>query len=55
MLDRLVGSISSIANLTEQNTCNISQLENSVQGLVNVTTQHQETLEQFQRSFDEAI
>jgi ABC-type transporter Mla subunit MlaD len=55
MLDRLVGSVANIAELTEQNTRNISQLESSVQGLVRITTQHQETLEQFQRNFDEAV
>ena len=55
MLDQLVGSVANIATLTEQNTRNISQLEGSVQGLIRVTTYHQESLQQFQRNFDEAI
>lgn len=55
MLDRLVGSVANIAALTEQNTRDIAQLGTSVQGLVRINTQHQESLEQFQRNFEEAI
>jgi TolA-binding protein len=37
MLDRLVSTVANIADLTEQNTCSILQLDNNVDRLVNVS------------------
>lgn len=37
MLDRLVSTVASIADLTEQNTRSILQLDNNVDRLVNVS------------------
>jgi hypothetical protein len=37
MLDRLVGSVSAIADISEQNTRSIGRLEASVESLVNVS------------------
>jgi methyl-accepting chemotaxis protein len=45
MLDRLVGSVASLAELSDQNTRSISRLEASVESLVNVAQQHQQNFE----------
>jgi TolA-binding protein len=37
MLDRLVGAVNTLANVSEQNTQSISRLEESVESLVNVS------------------
>jgi hypothetical protein len=45
MLDRLVGSVSNLIDLSEQNTRSISRLETSVESLVNVAQIHQQNFE----------
>ncbi len=45
MLDRLVGSISTLAEVSERNTRDISDLKSSVEGLVNVAQIHQQSIE----------
>jgi hypothetical protein len=45
MLDRLVGSVASLAELSDQNIRSISRLETSVESLVNVAQQHQQNFE----------
>jgi hypothetical protein len=45
MLDRLVGSISVLAEVSERNTRDISDLKSSVDGLVNVAQIHQQSIE----------
>jgi hypothetical protein len=45
MLDRLVSSINSLAELSERNTRDISDLKSSVEGLVNVAQIHQQSFE----------
>jgi TolA-binding protein len=37
MLDRLVGAVNTLANVSEQNTQSIGRLEGSVESLVNVS------------------
>ena len=37
MLDRLVGAVNTLANVSEQNTQSIGRLERSVESLVNVS------------------
>jgi hypothetical protein len=37
MLDRLVGAVNTLANISEQNTQSIGRLEESVESLVNVS------------------
>jgi hypothetical protein len=37
MLDRLVGAVNTLANVSEQNTQSIGRLEESVESLVNVS------------------
>ncbi len=54
-LERLVGMVSSLATVTEQNTRDISRLETSVERLANVSTIHQQNLEQHQRNFEIAM
>jgi uncharacterized phage infection (PIP) family protein YhgE len=50
-LDRLVQTVASIAELTEQNTRDISGLKVSVERLANISEQHQQSLEQHQQMF----
>jgi hypothetical protein len=45
MLDRLVGSVSNLIDLSEQNTRSMSRLETSVESLVNVAQIHQQNFE----------
>ncbi len=45
MLDRLVGSVSNLIDLSEQNTRSISRLETSIESLVNVAQIHQQNFE----------
>jgi hypothetical protein len=45
MLDRLVGSVASLAELSDQNIRSMSRLETSVESLVNVAQQHQQNFE----------
>jgi predicted nuclease with TOPRIM domain len=50
MLDRLVGSVASLAVPSDHNMRSMSQLETSVESLVNVAQQHQQN---FEMIFDE--
>ncbi len=45
MLDRLVGSINTLADVSERNTRDISALKSSVDGLLNVAQIHQQNFE----------
>jgi methyl-accepting chemotaxis protein len=45
MLDRLVGSISTLAEVSERNTRDTSDLKSSVEGLVNIAQMHQQSIE----------
>jgi two-component sensor histidine kinase len=55
MLDRLVGSISSLADLSEQNTRDISTLGQSVNRLASIAELHQQTLDMHQQNFSAVI
>jgi ABC-type transporter Mla subunit MlaD len=45
MLDRLVGSINTLADVAEQNTRDISELKSSANSLLNVAQIHQQNFE----------
>jgi ABC-type transporter Mla subunit MlaD len=45
MLDRLVGSINTLVDVSERNTRDISELKSSVDGLLNVAQIHQQSFE----------
>ncbi|WP_404789397.1 hypothetical protein [Altericista sp. CCNU0014] len=45
MLDRLVGSISTLAEVSERNTCDISDLTSSVESLANIAQINQQNFE----------
>jgi ABC-type transporter Mla subunit MlaD len=55
MLDRLVGAVSSLSGLSEQNTRDISTLGQSVNRLASVAELHQQTLDMQQQNFNAVI
>jgi ABC-type transporter Mla subunit MlaD len=55
MLDRLVGAVSSLSDLSEQNTRDISTLGQSVNRLASVAELHQQTLDMQQQNFNAVI
>ena len=55
MLDRLVGAVSSLSDLSEQNTRDISTLGQSVNRLASVAELHQQALDMQQQNFNAVI
>jgi two-component sensor histidine kinase len=55
MLDRLVGTVSNLAGLSEQNTRDISTLGESVNRLASIAELHQQTLDMHQQNFNAVI
>ncbi len=45
MLDRLVGTVNTLADVAERNTRDISELKSSTEGLLNVAQIHQQNFE----------
>ncbi len=55
MLDRLVGTVSNLAGLSEQNTRDISNLGESVTRLADIAELHQQTLDLHQQHFNAVL
>jgi spore coat protein CotH len=59
MLDRFASTVTrtltNLTDLTEQNTHSITRLENNVDRLLNISTQHQQSIEVHQQRFDAVI
>jgi uncharacterized protein YoxC len=53
MLDRLVGAVNTLADVSQGNTRDTSELKSSVQSLVNVVQIHQQNMEMVITRIDE--
>jgi hypothetical protein len=55
MLDRLVSTVSALADVSENNTHDIAQLKSSVERLASISELHQQSLEMHQQNFNVVI